>query len=1061
MDKKIFLFLLLGMFMISFCSAFEFDNIKYKKDITFDGKNVIGNKLLERYKPIEIKNSFGLGKTLFEGYLSQHDDTCGQNCKSTMQIKLNQDGVLIDNVIFETLIDNSWVEQNIRSYQFYINDKPYNLGDEVEAGIYEVRLEGEKSLFKTIDWKIATQGKLIGEWAVWASDIVVDLISYYKLDESSGTILDTHGSNNGTYNGALYSQTGKINTAIGFDGTDDEIDTNFNTDFNEVYSVCMWIFADNNIDRGLFSRSQSGVGLSLWRLSGDGKQEFRSQDPLLSVFSNTIVSTGTWHHICWVKNSGTGTFYLDGSPDGVVSPGDEGGTVSLNWFIGAVATGVNNFDGSIDEVGIWSKALTSTEITELYNSNSSLAYPFASLINLNSPVNSHISNTNNNQFNCSAEVIGTTLTNISLWTNETGSWALRNSTTGLSGTTTIQTWNRTFSCGDNILWSCQACDGDGDCGFATENRTLFIDVGLPIINIETPTETLGHGIIGKQEILNVTCTDTNLESCWYNYNGTNISIEGCLTGVKVSTTFTLEEGNLNMTVFANDSVGNENSSFIEWSYRVLENSQTYSSETVEGNIETFKINFTYNSSVYSTVGAKLIYDNTEYAGAKISGTGNTVVYSTDIEIPSVSADEDENKTFYWNILIGTTYQNSTSYNQTVYNLALDDCSVYTNKILNLTIYDEEIQNKINASAVGVELEIAVNIYSSDRNTLVLNLSNQYATNPTAICLNRNLTAEASYSMDSIIRYKSTGYANEYYNIVKFVLTNETPTQNINLYNLNLTDSTEFQLTFIGGDYTAVENALVYVERQYIDENTFKTVELPLTDTNGQTILHLVKNDIIYNFIIMKDGVVLGSFNNMIAFCEDYSIGDCKINLNAFDSVESVFDSDDFYGITFTAPQYNEALNRVTFNFQSIDGSTKTVLMEVTRNDIFGNRSICNSTLVSSGGTIICDIDPNLDESVLRINIYVDGSKVIIDSVQLDSSNYGEAGYLVFFIMAITIILMFSGSKTGILFGIILTFAGAIGLNMISSEIIGIGASGLWLLVIVVIAIWKLNKERIQ
>ena len=114
--KKLLTILLLGMFMISFSSAISFDNKINLKDKTFDGKDIKGNKLLEKYFPIEIKNSFGYGSTLFEGYISKHDDVCGIDCSSTMQIKLNQNGVLIDDVIFETLQDDgSWIEQDVRS----------------------------------------------------------------------------------------------------------------------------------------------------------------------------------------------------------------------------------------------------------------------------------------------------------------------------------------------------------------------------------------------------------------------------------------------------------------------------------------------------------------------------------------------------------------------------------------------------------------------------------------------------------------------------------------------------------------------------------------------------------------------------------------------------------------------------------------------------------------------------------------------------------------------------------------------------------------------------------
>jgi len=45
------------------------------------------------------------------------------------------------------------------------------------------------------------------------------------LNESSGTIVDSSGiTGDGTYNGALWSQPGRFNTSIGFDGVDDFVD---------------------------------------------------------------------------------------------------------------------------------------------------------------------------------------------------------------------------------------------------------------------------------------------------------------------------------------------------------------------------------------------------------------------------------------------------------------------------------------------------------------------------------------------------------------------------------------------------------------------------------------------------------------------------------------------------------------------------------------------------------------------------------------------------------------------------------------------------------------------
>jgi hypothetical protein len=51
---------------------------------------------------------------------------------------------------------------------------------------------------------------------------------------------------------------------------------------------------------------------------------------------------------------------------------------STNFHIaGTGGVFANNLTGSIDEVGIWSRALSSTEVTALYNSGNGFQYPFS------------------------------------------------------------------------------------------------------------------------------------------------------------------------------------------------------------------------------------------------------------------------------------------------------------------------------------------------------------------------------------------------------------------------------------------------------------------------------------------------------------------------------------------------------------------------------------------------------------------------------------------------------------------------------------------------------------
>src|SRR6056297_2097092 len=52
------------------------------------------------------------------------------------------------------------------------------------------------------------------------------LDSYWPLNETSGDVIDVHGTNNGINNGATRGVTGKINNAFGFDRSNNVVDIN-------------------------------------------------------------------------------------------------------------------------------------------------------------------------------------------------------------------------------------------------------------------------------------------------------------------------------------------------------------------------------------------------------------------------------------------------------------------------------------------------------------------------------------------------------------------------------------------------------------------------------------------------------------------------------------------------------------------------------------------------------------------------------------------------------------------------------------------------------------------
>lgn len=95
-----------------------------------------------------------------------------------------------------------------------------------------------------------------------------------------------------------------------------------------------------------------------------------------AVTGTTALSTGTWYHLLGVRNSGTSRLYVNGTEEGT-SIANAPNTPSDNASIGArtdpVAGDARHVDGKIAECAIWTRALSTTEISELADGVSALS----------------------------------------------------------------------------------------------------------------------------------------------------------------------------------------------------------------------------------------------------------------------------------------------------------------------------------------------------------------------------------------------------------------------------------------------------------------------------------------------------------------------------------------------------------------------------------------------------------------------------------------------------------------------------------------------------------------
>jgi hypothetical protein len=703
------------------------------------------------------------------------------------------------------------------------------------------------------------------------------------------------------------------------------------------------------------------------------------------------------------------------------------GSVSMKWYC-KNSTGWNFLRDSGGAFTDWETAL----------------FSFGDKITLTSPEDSSIVKSSL-YHNCSALITtGAEISNISLYSNSTGSWAL-NETKIITGVSNSTYFLKNYDDNKRILWTCGACDTNNNCGTGV-NYTFLTDAYDPVLNVTAPTGFINYSGVNLNLTLNWNVTDTNINQCWFSQGGINTTV----TCSANTTSFKLLDYITNLTFYANDSAGNIAVDTQSWDYKVFMHSLSYNPTTIEGSVESFILNITTSNPLSSIY---LIYNGTSY-NPDVSTSGNYSVVSNNITIPLTDALSVYN--FYYPITLSDgTSVNTSTYTQSSSIFNIDNCTSYTRRIYNITLYDENTLNGILNTSNPI-MEFLFNLYDTSRTTLILNTSGIIKGNFTSLCFSSNNINSSKYSIDMTISYKADNYVTEYYNIINSVFENSSATELIDLYPLLSSNSTEFQATVYGDDYFPLENALIYLQRQYISLNRFITVEIPKTDTNGQAILHFIRNSIPYNIIVIKDGEVVTSYNNIVAFCDDYTIGNCKIILNSNSTETEVYNYDEEIGLLYSDPYFDETAKKVYFSFNTIDNTNKNVSMFVYNQNISNASALCSDSLSFSSGTLNCLIGLT-DENNLKVDIYVDGNRKITQYLIINRTGLGIMGNIAMFFFAIALILLFSNSKVGVLLGVLLGFISGISLGMINGTMIGIGASGIWLIIILIIAFYKIKS----
>ncbi|PSL02415.1 sialidase-1 [Haloactinopolyspora alba] len=200
--------------------------------------------------------------------------------------------------------------------------------------------------------------------------------------EPGPTTPDVSSYDNDAYvRGGAQLGDGRDGSALALDGADDRVEIPFGDAVDLAdgdFTLSSWIrYGDKDSAQSILWAYRVGSGNTpqIWLRAEPGRDRIRAlvgaYDGTAAITSERAYDDGAWHHVVLRRDGRTITLWVDGvrvagtdeGPTGSVTEGKE---FRINGIhVGQRLDGVNRFDGSIDDVRIYDRALNRGEITAM------------------------------------------------------------------------------------------------------------------------------------------------------------------------------------------------------------------------------------------------------------------------------------------------------------------------------------------------------------------------------------------------------------------------------------------------------------------------------------------------------------------------------------------------------------------------------------------------------------------------------------------------------------------------------------------------------------------------
>lgn len=263
----------------------------------------------------------------------------------------------------------------------------------VYVSLTTVKLTREKSAAQTLinDMAASVKSVLHFDWhALWSSD---GGAGYWGFDEGAGSgndnsaVLDEISGSNGVVSlgssgntslasAWLASANCKAGQCLSFDGVDDYVSvsdslaTSSVLDLTNALTFSVWVYPTSISGYNpIFAKIPVAAtsGYEFLNSNGSLRLILRTPSAICDYSAGTLVAD-TWNYAAATYNGANITLYLNGSLVGT-SPSCSSGAVTNNniLMIGGRASDNSRFAGRIDELRFYNRALSESEIANLYS----------------------------------------------------------------------------------------------------------------------------------------------------------------------------------------------------------------------------------------------------------------------------------------------------------------------------------------------------------------------------------------------------------------------------------------------------------------------------------------------------------------------------------------------------------------------------------------------------------------------------------------------------------------------------------------------------------------------